>query len=282
VTKASPLVFRRKPTGAELMRAVLSNVLEQVLANASGLAEGGLEADRVHQLRVGLRRLRTALRELAFLCEGIDAAWEPELQRVFAALGRQRDSVAAADAVGPLLAEAGAPKIRWDPPAPPDAVALVRDAAFQQVLVALVALAHADDAAFHALEPGPLRRRVADALDRLHQRVLKAGRRFDALPAEQQHRVRKRLKRLRYLAEFSHGLWPRRQGERFLEQLQPAQDTLGRHADCRVAMEQFRVDAAHDPRSWFAAGFLQDHLALTARDARRVLKRLQRVRRFWA
>jgi triphosphatase len=279
--KARPLAWKRKPGSAEVMRAVLSNTLEQVLANASVIAEGQLDAERLHQLRVGLRRLRTALRELGFLSGEVDARWEPELQRVFARLGEQRDSLAVADAVSPLLVQAKAPKTRWDPPLPVDAVTLVREPAFQQVLVEIVALAHAGDEAFRPLKPSALRRHIADALDRLHRRLLKAGRRFGSLPADHQHRARKQLKRLRYLAEFTHGLWPHGHGERYLDQLRPAQDVLGRHADCLVAIEYFRRDAAHDPRSWFAAGFLQDHLVLTAHEARRALKRLRQARPFW-
>ena len=39
--------------------------LEQVLVNASEIAAGSSDAEHVHQLRVGIRRLRTAMRELA-------------------------------------------------------------------------------------------------------------------------------------------------------------------------------------------------------------------------
>ena len=52
------------------MRAVLRNALRQVLANASEVAEGSESPDVIHQAHVGLRRLRTALRELAPLSPG--------------------------------------------------------------------------------------------------------------------------------------------------------------------------------------------------------------------
>lgn len=280
--KARSLAWPHKAPGADVLRGVLLNTTGQVLANAGPVAEGQGDVDHIHQLRVGIRRLRTALRELAFLSPRlVDAGWEAPLREVFARLGEQRDAVAVADAVNALLVEANAPKTRWDPPPPVDASALVREPPFQQAMLGILALAHAPDDAFEPLDPPQARERIAKALARLHRRILKAGRRFDELDIEHQHRVRKQLKRLRYLAEFSHGLWGKGRGERFLEQLRPAQDVLGRHADCAVAAEHFRRDAQHDPRSWFAAGYLQDHLRLTAEDARQVLRRLKKVEPFW-
>lgn len=69
-SKAEPLAIDRDADGPTLMRAVLRNALQQVLANASEVAEGSESPDVIHQARVGLRRLRTALRELAPLSPG--------------------------------------------------------------------------------------------------------------------------------------------------------------------------------------------------------------------
>jgi CHAD domain-containing protein len=271
----------RDAAGAALLRAMLNCTLQQVLANASEVAEGRDEAERVHQLRVGLRRLRTVLRELQPLSPAIDPAWEPELAEVFAELGEVRDDEAVADAVRPLLMAAGAPSSDWAPRAPTDLAAVVRRTGFQLTLLRLLALAHADDEHLSSAGPADTRRFVAQQLAELHRQVSRAGKRFERLTLEQQHRARKRLKRLRYLAELAQPLWPRKAVQRYLEALEPAQDALGRHNDVATAAAKFRREAAQDPRAWYAAGYLEAHLALTAKAARKALEQVRDATVFW-
>ena len=77
--------------GAAVMRAVLQSTLTQVIANAGTIAEGHDDADTIDQLRVGLRRLRTVLRELAELSASIRPEWDAVLAGVFQQLGLRRD-----------------------------------------------------------------------------------------------------------------------------------------------------------------------------------------------
>ena len=95
------------------------------------------------------------------------------------------------------------------------------------------------------------------------------------------HQVRKRLKRLRYLAEFVTTLYKRDAVHRFVESLEPAQDALGRHNDIAVAAAFFRREAERDPRALFAAGFLQAHLKWTAHEAGSALRKALKAPRFW-
>ncbi len=279
--KARPPRLAAEADGATLMRALLQSALEQVLANASELVPGADTVEVVHQLRVGLRRLRVLLRELAPLAPGMDAAWAPVLSAVFSQLGEQRDHVAVAAAVRPLLERAGAPLLDWQPPAAADPVVAVRAPAFQTTLLAVQALAHAGDGACAALSHKAVRELVATRLHKLHRQVLRAGGRFEQLPVEAQHHARKQLKRLRYLADFTAPLWPTRAWQRCRRRLGVAQDALGLHQDVAVAAEAFRRQAETDPRAWFAAGWLQAHQAVTARAAAEALVRLNGVPVFW-
>jgi len=280
-SKARPPQPAADADGAALMRALLQSALDQVLANASEMRPDADVVEVVHQLRVGLRRLRVLLRDLAPLAPGIDAGWVPVLSRVFSQLGEQRDHVAVAAAVRPLLQAAGAPLLDWQPPVAADPVAAVRAADVQAALLALQALAHAGDEAYAALSHKAARDLVAARLRKLHRQVLRAGARFEQLPVEEQHRVRKQLKRLRYLADFTAPLWPTRPWQRCRHRLAVAQDALGLHQDVAVAAEAFRQQAGTDPRAWFAAGWLQAHQAVTARAAGEALVRLQGVPVFW-
>ena len=127
--------------GPQILCAVIKTCLAQILANASEVAAGSKDAEHVHQLRVGIRRLRTALREMQALAPSlIVPAWESSLVAAFLALGRQRDRDHLLLEVQPGLEAVGAPPIAWaDAAPPPDPADVVRGAEFQNTLLELVA-----------------------------------------------------------------------------------------------------------------------------------------------
>jgi len=280
--RARAIALDAGASGGALLRRVLQEVLEQVLVNASEIARGSRDAEHVHQLRVGLRRLRTALRELAALTRRIRPEWDAVLARAARELGAARDAHSTAAAVEPLLRRAHAPLLH-----PRSAVhrsstlQSIRAAAFQRTLVELLALAASPQAGDVELAHVDALAWIAQRLDALHRQVRRDGKRFESLPGEAQHRVRKRLKRLRYLAEFAAALWPRDAVARYLEPLERAQDALGRHNDLAVAARGFAEEARRDPRALFAAGYLQASLVETARRSRRALERVRDEARFW-
>ncbi|WP_338499675.1 CHAD domain-containing protein [Delftia tsuruhatensis] len=281
-----------RPDAAGFVRAALAAALAQVQSHMDAVDAGSGEAERIHQLRVALRRLRTLLRECAGLAPGMRAEWDAPLALAFARLGTLRDAGTLADVVRPLLQDADAPLCEWTVPdaGHADAAAAVREPQFLQTLAEIHALAQAPagkrQPGLVSLSAAGTRKYLARRLARLHRQVLRDGRHFDGLPLAQQHRVRKRLKRLRYLAdfarEFAPGMWPGKKGRRFAEALVPAQDALGLHNDMAVAAALFRDQAGTDPRAWFAAGYLQARLATSARSSRRALRALARVPGFWA
>jgi len=282
--KAGAPALSRHMSGAQMLRAMVRSALDHVLANASELASGSSDEEHVHQTRVGLRRLRTALREAGPLSQGVNPAWDEPLSETFARLGEVRDNETVARAVRPLLEQAGAPKLEWQAPAVTiDPGVTVRDAAFQSTLIELLAFAlHEEDTSGRPAVPhAEALAHVGARLSRLHKQVVQGGKRFEALPREEQHRVRKRLKRLRYLSEFVEPLWKGRDARRYLRHLGPSQDALGAHNDVAVAMANFRKDAEQDPYALFAAGYLQAHLETTARAAHTALKRVADAPRFW-
>jgi inorganic triphosphatase YgiF len=280
-TKARAVKLEKGTDGPALMRAVLQSALEQVLANVSDVAEGVTEAETIHQARVGLRRLRTVLRELAALSPAIAPDWDGVLSKGFAQLGERRDDDVVAATVRPLLKAASAPTLSWQPRASTDPAQAVRDVSFQRTLVAILALAHAGVERFSALSPAATRDGLATRLNDLHRKIARDGRRFEKLELERQHRVRKQLKRLRYLAELTADLWPGDAVRRYLKPVAAAQDALGLHNDVAVAAATFRAEAQTQPAAWFAAGYLQAHLAVTARRARKALSRISAADCFW-
>jgi triphosphatase len=274
-------------SGAQVFRAVLNSCLAQILPNASEVAAGSSDAEHVHQLRIGIRRLRTALREMAELAPSIDPAWEPALVDAFRALGRQRDREQLQQTMQPLIEAAGGPPVALlldgssadSPPAPAE---VVRAAPFQLVLMSLIeASLPEEEIPGTQSEPGtPARKPLRARLSKLHRQVVRDGRRFDALAAEEQHRVRKRLKRLRYLGEFVAPLFDHG-AKRYLKELRPAQDALGAHNDAVMAIAAYRDAAQRDGRAWFAVGWLAARQPASALECRDALGKIADAPAFW-
>ncbi|RZL86223.1 MAG: CYTH and CHAD domain-containing protein [Variovorax sp.] len=283
--KAEAPRLRDDPNGPALFRAVLCSCMDQILPNACELAAGSTDAEHVHQLRVGIRRLRTALREMAVITPDIDPSWEPALLRAFGDLGQQRDREHLQQEIEPQVEAVGGPPVAWpeaaDAPQPP---AVVRSAAFQNVLQGLIgaSLPAEPEATSDALEEGtPARKTLRARLAKLHRQVVRDGSRFESLPTVQQHRVRKRLKRLRYLGEFVATLFDRRRAKRYLAALTPAQDALGKHNDAAVAIAAYRAATDHDARAWFAVGWLGARQPESAVLCREALAKVKDAQPFW-
>lgn len=287
--KAEPPRVDEDMDGPQVFRVVIGACLAQLLPNASEVAAGSPDPEHVHQLRVGIRRLRTALREMAEFAPAIDPAWEPALVDAFRALGRQRDREHLQKAVQPQIEAAGGPAVAWPEPAEPEPApaAVVRDQAFQLVLMSLIAasLPPAEPAADVQLpeqqKAKPARKPLRARLAKLHRQVVREGRHFEALEPAVQHRVRKRLKRLRYLAEFVAPIFGEGRAERYLKELKPAQDALGEHNDAAVAIDAYREAASRDGSAWFAVGWLSARQPQSARECRAALEKIAQARRFW-
>lgn len=247
-------------------RALLRTCLDQVLANASQIAAQPAAPDaaaahyspeHVHQLRVGLRRLRSALR----VFKGGGLAGEPVDERLaglLVPLGWARDRDVFQLEILPALQAAGAPPLVLPAvPAPPQSLEeALRDPALTQLWLALLAAAQPPGAEADA-SPEPWRDLVARRLRRWHKRMCRLAQEHEHLNDEQRHRLRKQAKRLRYVIEFSAPLWPAAQLARQLEALRTLQQSLGEWHDACVALARFEAQVAQDPRAWFAVGWLR-------------------------
>jgi inorganic triphosphatase YgiF len=287
--KAEALRLRKDMPAGGAWAAVLRNVLAHASPNWSEVAAGSNAAEPVHQLRVALRRLRSAQRYFEGW-PGVPAApaWADAAAALFRELGRtrdvdvlrgglQREVDAALVAIGeaPLPLPAAADLPRWT-----DADRARHGAVFFDLLAELslpaATAAAADNAATAAL---PVL--TAQRLQAWHAQALRDAKRFDTLSDEQRHHLRKRLKRLRYAIEFSAGLFPRRAVERYLEALREAQEHLGEFNDVCVASAAYRPLAAQQPQAWFAVGWLAARREATLAACSRALKRLRKARPFW-
>src|SRR5438093_10344791 len=286
------LVLSPADSAAAAARAVLRFHL-RAFASAEPAARAG-EVEPVHQLRVATRRLRTALRLFGPLLPArFAAAAHRDLAWLGGAIGALRDL----DVLNELLRGQAA---RLDP-------ALRRAGGPLGVMLqeqrarALAALGTALDAkrcrrllerlAACADSRAPVGRGtrlgdVAPDLLRPHVRaVVRAGRRLgpDAAPPDL-HRLRIRVKRLRYAVETLRSLGDRSVRE-VLVRLERLQDTLGKGQDAATAIAWLRAYAATrgvPAASLLPAGALLQALARRARRRRRrglkAWRRLERTR----
>jgi len=140
--KAERPGYSDEATATEAFGIVLDECLAQISRNAVGLVEGdpAQRVEHVHQLRVGIRRLRSALRSFQGWAPSPPADLVEGLRSLFATLGMSRDSDVMDSGVATELAKAGAPPLTLSGGAAgPDPAAAVRSAATQRMFLAWIA-----------------------------------------------------------------------------------------------------------------------------------------------
>ena len=265
VRKAQRPTYAREASAGEALGAVLDECLAQVTHNAIGLLEAdpALRVDQVHQLRIGVRRLRSALRSFAGWAPAPPDALVDGLKALFAELGRARDADVLKGGVAAALAAAGAPRLAL--PAQergPDLAQAVGDAKVQRVLLGWLAwrasLGDAgEDASGAADYPRSARRR----LRRWHRRIEADGKAFDDLDEAALHALRKRIKRQRYAVEFFIPVLRRRHVARYLKPLAVVQDRMGELNDLFVAKARYEALVESHSQAWFALGWITARIA---------------------
>ncbi len=285
-TLAQQPPISRRMAPARALAAMVQAALAQVLPNLAALAEAGPAGpEHLHQLRVGLRRLRTALREFGDGVEGVDAAWQIALAQVFSALGALRDREVVEHTLSVPRAAAQRAGLDAAPATPrPTAAltaqdtALVRERGLHRLLLALIGLTLAGeppDSGIALIEVARKR------LTRLHRRVTADAKRFAALDDAARHGLRKRMKRLRYSLEFVAPLFAAKAVARYLALLKPAQEALGNYNDVLVAQASCLAAGTHSAGDAFVLGWLSARRDALAASAAARLEALSAAARFW-
>ena len=172
---------------------------------------------------------------------------------------------------------------------------LVRQAVAQRLMLSLISRAQGDDPApVSAVQPAttgpdaiapepslPLRQRLAQRLNRWHRQVLVDAQAFETLDDEGRHRLRKRIKRLRYAAEFAARLFDERAVRGYLKSLRALQERLGTVNDVAVGIALYSAAAPADARALFALGWLASQRERALAACKPDLKRFVGSVRFW-
>ena len=269
------------------LQAVVNNCLVQILPNASAIAEGSPDGNLVHQLRVGIRRLRTALKHFKFAQDYIDPNWLMVLKQTFSLLGEYRDKEILQIKTQPLLESVGAPHVEWSTAVDIMPIDAVRANDFQILLLELIGFTHLPVPADSPKAKAP----VAKKLEKLFTAIAAASDKFASLDTESQHGVRKDLKSLRYVSEFAAPLFASqtngKKGKKaaelnaFLQYLEPAQDVLGEYNDNVVGHANYLEKAKTDPNALFAVGWFSGREQASAEQCAVSLKTVKNAPKFW-
>ncbi len=289
--------LRHEHTQPEAFRAIAWACLEQLQANHECLLETG-DAEAVHQMRVALRRLRSAIGLFKALVD--DAALPrllEELRWLQSVLGPARDhDVLIANSLAPFEADLGEEeayrRLRRDMDADREhayaaAIAALSHPRFTHLMLSLGQWCQTGPWTAAPAPSAPLGHLAARTLDKRFARVRKDLRALARLPADERHLLRIRVKKLRYATEFFESLYAGRHHRKFVATLAALQDHLGALNDIAVALRALRrwADGGGDAEGWWLAGRLAGRLEakasalLAAADAEAA--RLGRSPRFW-
>ncbi|MBC7604685.1 MAG: CYTH and CHAD domain-containing protein [Ramlibacter sp.] len=272
----------RRASAASAVADMALHALDQVFANATSIGHGSEQAVHIHQLRVGLRRLRVVLRDFKGCVPGLDMRHESALADVFCLLGVHRDRYNLATHIAPRIVADGGPTIQWPAAASgADLARAVRAQAFQQALLLVFEAAVSVPQDTAARKDSSALERVSQRLAKLHAAVTRDSKLFLRLDEERQHRVRKRLKRLRYTAEFAASLFGSHRAARYLDALKPLQEALGMYNDELGALAVHRERAKHDPDARFGEGWLAARRPFNAQACALELARFVKRKPFW-
>jgi len=293
----------RRESASHALAKIFGACLVHIAGNVPAIIHAKRQ-DGVHQMRVGLRRLRAAL-GLSGLPKS-DAAFDvmrEEAGAIATALGAARDldvfthgflahaatldDGARVEALGALVARER--RVAWD-----KAVATAGAPSTQTFLLHASSMIEARLLGVTASPPAPLLGPAQDfaarALTKALKRVHRCGRGFPHQSEEDIHRLRLALKKLRYAAEFFAPLFAtqRQKGnaKAFLKSLSRMQDVFGIINDAATARTILQRLAAEDaPAAAHAAAFVEgvvrSEARIALRDAAMLFDGFLALRPFW-
>ena len=278
---ASPLQLKQKDSTDSALKQIVNNALQHLLPNATAIAAEQYNSEHVHQTRVAIRRLRSALRIFGDWSTDADPEWQEQLRTLFRQLGLTRDRDALTEGLLPQLQQAGAPFVQLPDATEDNSIPIeesLRSIDSVNLILALLQFVHQP---YATKQKTPLKKNIAKKLQKLHQQICKDADHFLELDIESQHRTRKRVKRLRYCIEFIASLYPGKELKNYLKDLKPAQESLGQFNDLNVAEAMFQDLVKRKQKVWFILGWIANEKKYILEQAQAHLDTYAKTDTFW-
>ena len=227
---------------------IVGHCLQHLLANWPAVM-AARDPEGVHQMRVSLRRLRSAFSLFGGPFREAMKEIEGELRWIAGVLGEARDlDVFQDEILAPVLAIhdederlrglstllRARRRIAWHA-----LLEALESERFRRLALDLAAITFSrpwTNATIGGVEATiPVRSFACERLSQRYARVLKLGKKIGTLSDERRHKLRIKLKKLRYGIEFFASLFSERRTGRFLDRLSALQDVLGEMNDAAAA-----------------------------------------------
>lgn len=286
VVKADPVELDREDSACQAFQTIAYSCFRQFLLNET-ILRGRKNEESLHQARVALRRLRSAITLFKPMLQDDEAKrLSAEFRWLAGVLGKARN-------LDVLLPKAKAGELR-------DQLSETRSVAYNNAIEALDSsraralmldfnewlycgdyLSHA---ATRDVREHPATKFAGETLDNARKKLKKHGQDLSGVDDEHRHEVRKDAKKLRYAAEFFRSLFPDKRGERrykrFVGAMEALQEELGALNDLAtgpVVLEEYGL------RSFAGADELIVHADKTklTRAAQNALDDVLDSKRFW-
>nr|WP_246556968.1 CYTH and CHAD domain-containing protein [Bradyrhizobium liaoningense] len=295
--RAGPIELKAGLSPREAFRIIAHSTLRHVAANADPVRD--IDAEGVHQMRVGLRRLRAAISLFAdILPRASTARIKAELKWLTGELAPAREiDVFLNESIRPITKQ-GVPRrgarairkrfSRQRVTAFERARGAVMSARYRRLLIDVIEWI--EGGRHRAADDGTIAAYAAEILDRRIRKARKQGKHLNDLDPMQRHKLRIKIKKIRYAADFFESLYG--DGDRKelaalsgrLKQIQSALGSLNDFMSHRELATEAALTAppANRRAQAFASGVIvgqeREAAAGLMKDAARELHRLRRLR----
>ena len=301
---AGRVILPRGATADDAFGQILSHCLRHLLDNWAAVTQAR-DPEGIHQMRVAMRRLRSALALFGGSFRHALRDLEEEVRWLAGVLGEARDldvfqedvfrpAAEAHGEDGPLVELATVVRTRrriaWH-----NVLEALEAERFRKLALDIVGVTFSRPWLDHSIGGEAA---VRPAMDFAHERLahcygraMKLARRISELDAEERHELRIRLKRFRYAVDFFASLYPKRAVKKYLKRLSALQDVLGAMNDAAVARALVReILVEHGEGAGAAsigyaggiiAGWHLGHARERAKQLNRSWKRFAKLRPVW-
>lgn len=301
--KARAVALSADMTVNDAFKAIAWTTLNHMQSNERGMQAGG-EPEYLHQMRVALRRLRSAFGVFsAVLPEPGVAPIVAELKWLASRLGPARDwDVFVTETLPPIratfaqhaaLAQFGRECAQAQRGANRKARRAVASGRYQRLILSLAGQLSADrwsgqmNLSALVTSQAPVTEFAAVVLDRRYARVRKRGRKLDTLEALELHRLRIAIKKFRYAVEFFASLFEPKQARDLRARLAKLQDILGAMNDAAAVARLLegafgaKADQAVSEARGILLGWSHGRALTLKRELRVAWKAFRASEKFW-
>lgn len=275
----SQLRIDKDSSAPAFIRAVVHNCLLQILPNSSAIVAGSIDDDHILQLRIGIDRLRTALKAFADFSDEINPEWLPILKQTANLLSDYYQLAYINAQIEPELQAFGAPAVDWTANIENIKITPINTLQandFQITLLELIAFTMSDP----SIEPQTdqlARDKLTKVLSKQYKKCLKTNKKSDEVSVAElvsddtnvntdvadndqpESDLLNQLRDLRYISEFSTPLLSKKKAKkktkRWLKRLIKAQKALEQLNDDNQYQQFYELKSTTDANALYGAGW---------------------------